>query len=318
MLVIMLRTVTFIAPWRWCSSLRRARRRSCPAARGARPARRSAGVDSRVLVAQPLDELHREGGRQARRPRAAGKASGAPGRAADARAARRPARRLLARAARLSTMRSASAPQVLHQHDAQRDRHGPQLADGQRLHALVGARRSAAASRGRSGCRCARRKPRRCRRRADSPANGPVRELGQLAIEPGGRSSRISRICSSTTWKLSTSHSAAGVMPASSRITAAIVPVALQQDPPAVAHVGREETDGDAARLDRPGRDALREFLQALGAQELGADGLLGFSGEGRGGGRRAEVSELHVAFNPPRSASGIKSAIIRRHRPDS
>ena len=46
-------------------------------------------------------------------------------------------------------------------------------------------------------------------------------ELGELAVVVGGRSSRISRSCSSTMWKLSTSHSAAGVIDRSSLIARA-------------------------------------------------------------------------------------------------
>ena len=63
MLVITLRTVTFIAAWRWCSW----RTSSSgdvprPASCSLEPA--SAGVDVGILLAQALDELHREGHRQ--------------------------------------------------------------------------------------------------------------------------------------------------------------------------------------------------------------------------------------------------------------
>ena len=45
-----------------------------------------------------------------------------------------------------------------------------------------------------------------------------VGEFGQFVIVTLGRSSRISRSCSSTMWKLSTSHSAAGEMARPSRM----------------------------------------------------------------------------------------------------
>ena len=35
------------------------------------------------------------------------------------------------------------APEILDQHDAQRDGHGPELTDGQRLHVLIGAHEAA-------------------------------------------------------------------------------------------------------------------------------------------------------------------------------
>jgi len=64
MLVITLRTVTFIVAWRWCSS--------APSPRGWSPGRRAgpptsaARGDGRILIAQALEELdagrRREGG----------------------------------------------------------------------------------------------------------------------------------------------------------------------------------------------------------------------------------------------------------------
>ena len=58
-------------------------------------------------------------------------------------AAGRPARRPPGARRGCSTMRCGRAPQILDQHDAQRDRDRPQLADRQRLHALVGAHEAA-------------------------------------------------------------------------------------------------------------------------------------------------------------------------------
>ena len=175
-----------------------------------------------VLLAQPLDELHREGGRQ-RRPLEAREAPG--GRrhgpvVADAEQLVGQGVGFLAhRAPAHDALRQA--PKVLHQHDAQRDGDRPQLADRQRLDALVGVHEPAE----HLGIEAA------VGVRDEGPGDavdtriagqGPLGQLGQLPIEPGGRSSRISRSCSSTTWKLSTSHSAAGTIARSSRMALAI------------------------------------------------------------------------------------------------
>ena len=65
------------------------------------------------------------------------------------------------------------ASQVLDEHDAQRDGHGPQLADGQRFDASDRRARIGAAFRVRNGCRCGRRMPTRCRTRAENPRTVP-------------------------------------------------------------------------------------------------------------------------------------------------
>jgi hypothetical protein len=113
-------------------------------------------------------------------------------------------------------------PQVLHEHDPEGDGHGPQLP-------MV------------SGCtrwnrRTKRSSVSRSKRLSVCPTNAQARpstrgyplqrtfgKRGELAVEPGGRSSRICRTTSSTMWKLSTSHSAAGMIGPSSRITPASV-----------------------------------------------------------------------------------------------
>ena len=68
MLVMMLRTVTFVAPWRWCSSLHdRSAVVPCAVEPLLEPQQRRR--DLRILVAQPLHELHRERARTAARSR---------------------------------------------------------------------------------------------------------------------------------------------------------------------------------------------------------------------------------------------------------
>ena len=147
----------------------------------------------------------------------------------------------------------------------------------QRLHALVGAHEAAQ----RLGIEAAvgvrderpgeaedARIARRAARRRASAARGRSR---------GGRSSRISRICSSTMWKLSTSHSAAGVIGAlladrlgdargTLRAARGRCRAARGASGRAVPRVG-----GDALR----GGEALGVLLEALDAEELGADRLL-------------------------------------------
>ena len=111
---------------------------------GGRPLARQALVqpeqrrrDVRVLIAQPLDELHREGGLQRRALEAL-----------EHRRVHRPAveaKQVVSQRVSNLTRRPPAndgfrqAPEILDEHDPQRDRHRPQLADRQRLHALVGA-----------------------------------------------------------------------------------------------------------------------------------------------------------------------------------
>ena len=221
MLVITFRTVTFIVAWRWCS------RRTISSAvvpwaasELLEPAQR--GRDGRVLVAQALEELDAGGRRQrrtptagaARPPRPPGCPLPRPSRLSASSSAR-------CRAARLRTICVGEAAEVLDEQDPQADGDRPELADRQRL-APPGTRGpSAAGSPGRTGCPCARRTPRRGRGPAGSPRGGPRRAWAARGSSRGGRSSRISRSCSSTMWKLSTSHSAAGVIARSSLIARA-------------------------------------------------------------------------------------------------
>ena len=132
MLVMMLRTVTLEAPWRWCSSWT-TRSVSVPAARSSLSSQTSAGVNLRILVAQPLHQLHRERRRQL--ARAALPFVQRIGIGAASIDAQQPIRDgigfLPCGAADHDPLRDA--PQILDQHDAQRDGHRPQLADGERL-----------------------------------------------------------------------------------------------------------------------------------------------------------------------------------------
>ena len=196
MLVMMLRTVTFMPPCRWCSS-RTIWSAVVPCAARRSSSQTSAGVirgswsrrrcSSCTAKAAGSGRARRPAQHRARVPLAVGRRR---------RAAGRPRRRPRRAARPLAVELLGRAPQVLDQHDAQRDRDGPELADRQRLDALVGAARSGAASPDRSGCRCAPRRPRPGRTRADSRRTDPRRASAAGGSSRAGRSTRICRICS--------------------------------------------------------------------------------------------------------------------------
>ena len=138
MLVMMLRTVTFIAAWRWCSA--------CVTSAIGAALLLDALLEPlqlarhpRVEIAEAVGELDHDG----RSERSVGRSasSAAIGRAA----CRRPTPRTRSaissarrRSAWRSTMRSVGPAEVLDQHDAKRDGDRPQFADRQRLDALIG------------------------------------------------------------------------------------------------------------------------------------------------------------------------------------
>ena len=187
MLVTTLRTVTFIAPWRWCSS------RTSASALVPSAARRSSSQRSSGVTVGSCS--------RSRCTSCTAKARGS-GRLVEPTQQRLRARRLapadseqpIGEGVGFLTRRPApddslgDASHVLDQHDAQRDRDRPQLADRERLHALVGTHETRRASAGRSGCRCARRRPRRVRTRADIPrAVRPRASAADGRSRAGGR-----------------------------------------------------------------------------------------------------------------------------------
>ena len=99
--------------------------------------------DSRVLIAQTLHELDNKcRGEGCAIRGAADQCVGFGAMAVDAQKSICQGIRLLARGpAAHDACRGAS--QILHEHDPQRDRHRPKLADGQRLNALIGAHETA-------------------------------------------------------------------------------------------------------------------------------------------------------------------------------
>jgi hypothetical protein len=66
--------------------------------------------------------------------------------------------------------------------------------------------------------------------------------------------------------------------------------IALEKNTAAIPQAGRQEATGLALGQDRPARDAFRELFEPFGAEELGPDGVLGFTGEGRRGVGRPEA----------------------------
>ena len=138
-LVMMLRIVALTSPCCCSSSLhhgldRRARAR--PDAGRARPApgpRCGSWPRSRCASWTAKASGRRRGRWRPRQPAARSAASSAAIQQPVGQLVRR-----LPRAASLSTIDLGEPPQVLDQHDPQRDRHRPQLADGERLHRLVG------------------------------------------------------------------------------------------------------------------------------------------------------------------------------------
>ncbi len=167
MLVMTLRTVAWLAICAWCSTwtrsstvvASRAIRRSSHSRAGV-----TAGSCSRNLWPSATANAWENGSllqhRQHRRGLGLGRAVRAEERVGDRVGA------LPGGASRGDAL--GQAPEILDEHDAQRDGQRPQLADRQRHHALIGQDEAAKRRRDRSGCPCARRTTRPARTRADS------------------------------------------------------------------------------------------------------------------------------------------------------
>ncbi len=137
MLVITLRTVTFIVAWRWCSR-RTISSAVVPSDARSSSSQRSGRGDRRVLVAEALEELDpRGGGERRRRETTRGRSDLRSLGAQAQQAIGEQVRPLAGRPALHDLLREAA--EVLDEEDPQADRDRPQLADGQRLHRLVGA-----------------------------------------------------------------------------------------------------------------------------------------------------------------------------------
>ena len=270
MLVITLRTVTLDAPWRWCSS-RTTASAVVPGRRQAafQPCER--GRDLRVLVAQALQQLDGEGRRQrlvVPFPQH-GRQRFRQGCVDTEQPVGQPVGLLPYSPSARDQFRRA--PQVLDEHDAQRDGNGPQLADGQRLHALVGRDeprqqvRVEAAVRMRDEC------PRQPEH-AWIAGQRPVGELGQLPVVAGrqvvidladlrlddmvvvDQPFRGRRDCAALADRLG--DRAMGV----------------EQCPAIVVQARSQRPDGAGPRRDAlRGREAFSVLLETLGAEDFGA-----------------------------------------------
>ena len=155
--------------------------------------------DARILIAQPVHELDRKGVRQRQPVRSAASTAGTGSAACPP----RPAggrRDCPPPAVRRATVHDPlrQPPEVLDQHDPQRDGDRPELADRQRLDLLVGAHVAAQHLGIEAAVGVGDESPGDTEHPRISGERS-VRELGQLPVIAGGRSERISRICLSTT-----------------------------------------------------------------------------------------------------------------------
>ncbi|HEY5726638.1 MAG TPA: hypothetical protein VIX40_11815 [Methylomirabilota bacterium] len=207
--------------------------------------------------------------------------------------------------------------EVLHEHEAERDRDGPELADGQGLYALEPAHEALQRLRLHAAVGVRDELPGQAEH-AGISLQRLLRELGELAIESAGEVlANLPHRLVGDVEVVDEPFRGGGdrpFLPDHRRDLA----IALRQDAAAVAHVRREEVSGSAAGQDRPTRDVRRELLQALGTQELGPDRLLGLAGEGRRGDERPEASETHVRSAPrgPHLRRNVPSYGARdRHR---
>ena len=290
MLVITLRTVTFIAAWFWCSVCTSSSG-DCPRAASCSSSHRRAGVVCGILVAQPLHELDREGGGQGRGLEAL-EGEGSTGPAAQAEeVVRERVGGLAGRASGHDAL--GEPPEVLHEHDAEGDRDRPELADGQRLHPLERAD-EALEGLGLESAVGVRDEGPRQSEHAGIPLQRTLRELGQLAVEP--RRQILANLAHHRVH-----HVEVVDEPLRGRSRRSLVAdhgsdlaIAQEENPPAVPDPGREAASGSLAGQDPLAGDRLRVLLEPLRAEELGPDGLLGPRREwGRGSGEKG-VARWH------------------------
>ncbi len=237
------------------------------------PPQRRSGLG--ILLAQPLHEIHHEGGRQAGglEPLEGEGAAGPP-----AEPEQLVGERVGAEARGPAVHDALGQPaEVLHEHEADRNRDGPELADGQRLHALESAHEALQ----RLGLHAAVGVGDELPGQAEDARislQRLLRELGKLAVKsarevlanlPHGLVRDVEIVDEPFRGGRERPF-----FPDHRRDLS----IALQQDAAAVPRPRREEAPGGAAGQDRPSRHALRELLQALGAQELGPDRLLGLA----------------------------------------
>ena len=196
MLVITLRTVTFTAPCR-LTLLQTISSAVVPWAARRSSSQRSAGVSDRILLAQALNQLHGEGSRQRLSFPNSQEASGLGVSRPPASSIRSASASASRRALPLRTICSAHASQIFNQDDSERDRNRPQLADRQRLHALICVHESAKHVRIESAVGVRDESPRQAEH-ARIACERTLGELRQTAIIAARKIVADVRICSST------------------------------------------------------------------------------------------------------------------------
>ena len=242
--------------------------------------------DRAVLLAQALDQLHRKGGRQ-RGPLEAREAPG--GRrhgpvVADAEQLVGQGVGFLAhRAPAHDTL--GQAPEVLHQHDAQRDGYRPQLTDHQWLHALVGVHESTEHLGVEAAVGMRHEGP------GDSvdsriPGQWPLGQLGQLPIEPGREI--VADLPQLLVDDVEVVDEPFGRRNDRPLLTDGVGdhPIRFAEDASVVLDARQQPLAPTRPRDDGlGGRQAFGVLLEALDAEELGADGVL----DDRGGAQHAD-----------------------------
>jgi hypothetical protein len=229
-----------------------------------------------VLLAQALHEVHHEGGGQRggfeplEGERAAGP-SAEPEQLVGQRVGPEPRRAALHDSL-------GQAPQVLDEHEPQGDRDGPELADRQGLDPLEAADEALKRLRLEAAVGV-------CDVLPGHPEHAGIslkrllRELRELAVESARE------ILAHLPQHLVRDVEVVDE-PLRGRSDGAFLPdhrgdlsIALQQDPAAVAQARRDTVTACAVGQDRPARETLRKLFEPLGAQELGANGILGLAG---------------------------------------
>jgi hypothetical protein len=191
------------------------------------------------------------------------------------------------------------APEILHEHDAQRDRHRPQLADHQGLHALVGEDESTEHLGVETAVGMRHEGP------GDSvdsrvPGQWPIGELGQLPVE--SRRKIVANLPQLLVDDVEVVDKPFGRRNDCPLLTDGVGDhaIRLAEDAPVVLDA-RQQPPSPARPLDDGlrGRQTLAVLLEALDAEELGADGIV----EGRGS---AQHAGLHMVA--PRVMSSEKA----------
>ena len=245
----------------------------------------------RVLLTEPLDELHDEGDREGgglerlegeRAGRSSAEAEQFVGQGVGLEAGRVPLHDLF-----------GQAPEILHQHHPQRGGDGPELADGEGHRALESADEAleglavdVAVGVGDEGPGQA--------EDARVALQGALGELRELAVKPvrkvlADRPQRVVHDVKVVEKPLGGGGERADL--ADDRGDRAI---ALEEDPSVVAHARRAGTTAPALGQDALGGEALGVLLQPFGTEEFRADRALRLGPKGRRGARRA-----HLPYEP-------------------